>query len=65
MSSAKKPAAHKATTTTTTDAPALTTEQAAELAGVPVEEVLAFRDHGTHVNVVTRDGRKHRCEAGA
>lgn len=28
-------------------------------------EVLAFRDHGTHLNVVTRDGRKYRVEQGA
>ncbi|MBS0414352.1 MAG: hypothetical protein JSR68_08265 [Proteobacteria bacterium] len=58
MAKADAPAA----TTPAPDAPktdkALSAAQAAKRVGVRAELVLDFRDYGSHVVVVTRDGRK-------
>lgn len=40
------------------DAKAMTAAQAAKAVGVDAKDVMAFRDYGTHVVVVTIDGRK-------
>jgi len=36
----------------------MTAEQAADAVGLPVEKVLSFKDYGTHVVVVKRNGKK-------
>lgn len=66
MGKADTPAATPAADDKKPPVKALTAAGAAKAVKVGADEVLAFRDYGTHVVVVTRDGRKlNSADAGA
>lgn len=66
MGKADTTAATPATDDKKSPAKAMTAAGAAKAVKVGADEVLDFRDYGTHVVVVTRDGRKlSSADAGA